>query len=183
MKTPAPETSARPPLPVWSIPLLLAMLGILLFIGHLSDVLRALAGAEVVFFCLYILWRSRHERARVPGMANLLSLFPGHLLLLFGISLIETPDGLAAIWLVIPILSIAYEETGSRMSGGWVRTSILIGAYAILWAVLFALLERLIAVGRALDPRAEIIAASAIGVFGFLFIALGIYRHVRAGKE
>jgi len=183
MQTTKQEKPVRNPLPVWSVPLLLAILGILLFVGNLSGHLRALVGIEVVLFSLYVLWRGRQEPGRGPRVAKLLSLFPGHLLLLLGLSLLEEPDGLAVIWLAIPILSVAYEEASSKMRAGRARTSILIGGYAILWAVLFALLERLIVIGRALDPRGEIIAASAIGLFGLLFIALGIYRHVRAGKE
>ena len=183
MENQAQERPTRAPLPAWSIPLLLVILGILLLIGNLSLSVSLAVGAETVAFCVYILWRGRREPAASRAPANLLSLFPGHLLLLLGVSLLDTPDGLAAVWLVLPILTIVYEEAGSRMRAGWARTSILIGGYAILWAVLFALLERLIAIGRALDPRGETIAASAIGVFGLLFITLGIYRHVRAGKE
>ena len=177
------ERPLRVPLPAWSIPLLLVILGILLLIGNLSATMSLVVGIEVVASCVYVLWRGRREPSASRAPANLLSLFPGHLLLLLGVSLLDAPDGLVAVWLVLPILTIVYEEAGSRMRAGWARTSILVGGYAILWVVLFALLERLIAIGRALDLRGEIIAASAIGVFGLLFITLGIYRHVRAGKE
>jgi len=174
---------SRPPVPVWSIPLLLVLLGIVLFLGNLSATMSWIVGAEVVLVCVFLLWRSRQTPPSQRPVFNALALFPGHLLLLLGISLLATPDGLAALWTAIPLLSIAYDRASAGMQAGRARRSILIGQYAILWAVLFALLDRLIVLSRGLDGRGEIIVAAAIGVFGLTFLTLGIYRHVRAGKE
>ena len=183
MEAKSSPPTARPPLPIWSIPLLLVMFGITLFVGNLSPVVSLVVGVEVVGICAYLLWRGRRETGTKRSVSNVLSLFPGHLLLLLAVSLIEAPDGLASLWAIVPIATIVYDQASLRMRAGWARTSILIGGYAILWAVLFALLERLIAIRRAVDPRGEIIVAAAIGVFGLLFISLGIYRHIRTGKE
>jgi len=176
-------TAPRPPLPIWAIPILLVILGIILLIGNLSSVMGLIVGAEVVGVCAYLLWRVRGEPDGARPISNVLSLFPGHMLLLLAVSLVESPDRLAALWAIVPIATIIYDQASLRMPVGPARTSILIGGYAILWAVLFALLERLIAFRRAATPRGEIIVATAIGVFGLLFISLGIYRHIRAGKE
>jgi 4-hydroxybenzoate polyprenyltransferase len=125
---------------------------------------------------------------KTPGkqarpVSNVLSLFPGHLLLLLAISLLPNPDGLAGLWAVVPIVSVAYDLAATNATGSKLRTSILIGLYAILWAVLFTLLERVIAIGRGLERGEETMTAVVLGTFGMLFISLGIYRHWRAGKE
>ena len=173
----------RPPLPIWSIPLMLAVIGIVLLVGRLSPVLGAVVVAETVLVSAYLVRRARKGAETERPVTNLLALFPGHLLLLLAVSLLESPDGLAALWASIPITSIAYDLVSRKAPRGAGRTSTLIVLYAILWAVLFALLERVIAIRRGFGRGNEIIAAVAFGVFGVLFISLGIYRHWRAGKE
>jgi len=180
--TPA-ETRIRLPLPIWSIPLLLVVLGITLLVGNLSLPLAVVAAAETLVVSGYLV-----RRARTPGIgrrpvSNLIALFPGHLLLLLAIALLPEPDRLAALWTIVPIATLAYDLVSRNAPEGLFRTSTSIGLYAILWAVLFALLERIIAIKRGFEPGGETIAAVAFGVFGVLFISLGIYRHWRAGKE
>ena len=177
------EAQIKPPLPIWSIPLLLTVLGIILLVGNLSLPLGVVAAAETLVASGYLI-----HRARTPGggrrpVSNLIALFPGHLLLLLAIALLPEPDRLAALWAIVPIATLAYDLVSRNAPEGVVRTSISIGLYAILWAVLFALLERIIAIQRGFGPGGETIAAVAFGVFGILFISLGIYRHWRAGKE
>jgi hypothetical protein len=170
--------------PVWAIPVMLAELGIVLFVGGLSPVVGAVAASETLIAAAYVLRKARRAPKRPPApVSNVLSLFPGHLLLLLGISLLPNPDGLAGLWAAVPVVSIGYELTATHVPKGRLRTSTLIGLYAILWAVLFALLERVIAIGRGFERGEEAIAAVVLGAFGVLFISLGIYRHWRAGKE
>jgi hypothetical protein len=170
--------------PIWAIPLVLAELGIVLFVGGLSPVLGAIAASETLLAAAYVLRSARRAPGRPPGpVSNVLSLFPGHLLLLLGISLLPNPDGLAALWAVVPIVSVGYDLAATHGPKGRARTSTLIGLYAILWAVLFTLLERVIAIGRGFERGEEAIAVVVLGAFGVLFISLGIYRHWRAGKE
>ncbi|MGB2983177.1 MAG: hypothetical protein WBC63_04865 [Candidatus Bipolaricaulia bacterium] len=173
----------RPPLPIWSIPFLLAIVGLILFLGNLSALLGAIVSLETVVFAAYLLWRSRRATESVGPVSNLLALFPGHLLLLLAVSLLERPNGLAALWAIVPAVSVAYDAVSLNGPRGRVRASILIGLYAILWAVLFTLLERVIAIKRGFGRGDEIIVAAAFGVFGILFISLGILRHWRAAKE
>jgi len=174
------ETSARRT-PIWTVPLMLAVLGILLFVGRLSPLLAGIVGGETALAAGYLILRARRPAERPPS--NVVSLFPGHLLLLLAVSLLPDPDGLAGLWAVIPVVSIAYDLTAANVRKGRLRTSILIGLYAILWAAVFALLERIIAIGRGLGRGEEAIAAVALGTFGILFVSLGIHRHWRAGKE
>ena len=173
----------RLPLPIWSIPLMLAVMGIVLLIGNLPFAVSLLIGAETIAFCVYLLWRARRHPDAERPIASVLSLFPGHLLLLLAVSLLPEPGRLALLWAFIPLASIAYDAVSIRASKGGVRTSTLIGLYAILWAALFTLLDRVIAIRRGFGEREEIIAAVAFGVFGILFISLGVFRHWRADKE
>ena len=180
---PPAEAPMRQPLPIWSIPLMLVVIGIVLLVGHLSIVLGAIVAAETLLVSVYLVRRARRGAEAERTVANLLALFPGHLLLLLAVSLLESPDGLTALWTSVPITSIAYDWVSRKAPRGAGRTSTLIVLYAILWAVLFALLERVIAIRRGFERGDEIIAAVAFGEFGILFISLGIYRHWRAGKE
>ena len=175
--------STRPPLPVWSIPLLLSVLGIILLVGNLSPLLGAVVALETVVVCGYVVWRARTTNSSQRPVTNVLALFPGHLLLLLAVSLLAAPGRLAVLWAIVPIVSLAYDFVARSVQVRWVRTSTSIGLYAILWAVLFTLLERVIAIRKGLEQGEETIAAVAFGVFGILFVSLGIYRHWRAGKE
>jgi hypothetical protein len=180
---PTSGESARAPLPLWSIPLLAAVGGIILFVGNLSPLLCAVVAAETLVVCLYLFLRARWTRVSPRPISNVLSLFPGHLLLLLVIALLDAPNGLAAVWAAVPAVSIAYDLVSRHAPRGRGRTSMLIGLYAILWAALFALLERVVVLHRALEWGEEVIVAAAFGLFGILFLSLGIYRHWRGGKE
>ena len=162
---------------------MLAVMGIVLFIGNVPLGAALLIGVETILFCVYLLWRARRRPDTERPIASVLSLFPGHLLLLLAVSLLPEPGRLALLWALIPPVSIAYDAISIHASKGGLRTSTLIGLYAILWAALFTLLDRVIAIRRGFGEREEIIAAVAFGVFGSLFISLGVFRHWRADKE
>jgi hypothetical protein len=170
-------------LPIWSIPLMLAVLGIILWVGNLSPLHGVIAASETVLYCVYLVWRSRRRAEAEKPIANILSLFPGHLLVLLAVSLLPDPGWLASLWALVPAASVAYDAVSINAPKGRGRTSTLIGLYAILWAALFTLLDRVIAIRRGFGEQEEIIAAAAFSVFGILFISLGSFRHWRAGKE
>jgi hypothetical protein len=175
--------AAKPALPVWSIPLLLAVVGIILAVGRLSLAVGVLVAAETILFCAYLLWRARRHPDVPRPTSNLIALFPGHLLLLLAVVLLPDPDRLALLWAIVPAASVAYDLISLREWRRDLRASTLIGLYAILWAALFTLLNRVIAIGRGFGEREEILAAVAFGVFGGLFISVGAFRHWRADKE
>lgn len=169
-------------LPIWSIPLLFALLGLILLVGDLPSIARIVVALETVIYSVYVLLRSRLSAGK-RTVANLLSLYPGHLLLLFAVSLVPGAGYLVWPWTVIPIASLAYDLVGVRApEGGW-RTSTLLGLYCIIWADLFYLLERVIAIKRGFERSGEVIAAVAFGAIGILFISVGVYRHLHASKE
>ena len=170
-------------LPIWSIPLVLALLGIVLYLGRLPLGISVAVAIETGLYVGYMLWRDRRADAVPQAVSNVLSLFPGHLLLLLAIALSGAPDVLAVAWTLVPAATIAYDVVTIRWpSGSRVRSSILIVLYCILWADLLYLLERVISHSRGFSGRAEIIAAAAFGLFGILFISVGVYRHWRAGE-
>ena len=169
--------------PIWSIPLMLVVMGIVLCVGNLSPSHGAIAASETLLYCAYLVWRSRRRAEAEKPIANVLSLFPGHLLVLLAVSLLANPGWLASLWALVPAVSVAYDAVSINAPRGMGRTSTLIGLYAILWAALFTLLDRVIAIKRGFGEQEEIIAAVAFGVFGILFISSGISRHWRAGKE
>ena len=170
----------KPSLPVWTIPLLLALLGIVLLVGNLGVVAKVIATVEALGYCGYLILRARSGDAPRP-VSNLLALFPGHLLLLLAISSLEAPDGLAFVWAVVPPATILYDLISWRgILRAPFRTSISAILYAIIWADLFFLVERLIALTREWDERIIIVV---LGVVGCVFLGLGLYRHRLAAKE
>jgi hypothetical protein len=174
----------KPVLPIWSVPLLLVVLAVALLVGNLSTSAAVVAAVETLGYTAYLLWRGRGEREGAPApVANVLALLPGHLLLLLAVSLVPRPGLLAWLWSLLLPASIAYDVVTLWMRKGNARTSILATLYCIIWADLFVLLDRVIAIKRAFARTEEVIAASAFGLIAILFLAVGVFRHVRAAKE
>jgi hypothetical protein len=59
----------------------------------------------------------------------------------------------------------------------------LAGLYAILWLVVFFLLERLIVEGKGITGHGETVTAVAFAAIGVVFVVTGTLRHRRAVKE
>ncbi|MCK5828111.1 hypothetical protein KAH43_06245 [Candidatus Bipolaricaulota bacterium] len=174
----------RQPLPVWSIPFLLALVGIAALVGQLSPVVLLVVGLETLVVSAYLILRSRDESAERQPLSNLLALFPGHLLVLIIIALLNQPDKLAWLWTLVPLATIAYDAVGRSLKlSSVLRVSISMILYGILWADLFFLLERAVVLHRQISGDREIMIAAAFGIVGALFLSLGVYRHWMAAKE
>jgi len=174
----------RQPLPVWSIPFLLTLMGIAVLIGNLSTAVLIVAGLETVIVSVYLVIRSRNEPSDRQPPSNLLPLFPGHLLVLIMIALLEQPSMLAWLWTLIPLATLAYDVVGrNALLTAKVRMSISMILYGILWADVFFLLERAVVLHRQISGNREIMIAATFGVVGALFVLLGAYRHRLAAKE
>ncbi len=169
-------------MPLWALPFVLVLLGIALAFGRFSVGVAAFAGAATLAVVIYLALGSRLRRAGGRPVANLPALLPGHLLLLFGIGTLQKPDVLGLAWVGLPIGSLAYDWLSARPTFRG-RRSILAGLYAIIWLVVFFLLERFIAERKGLSGHAEIVAAVAFGAIGVVFVVTGIVRHRRAVKE
>ena len=172
-------------LPAWSYPLILALLGIVIAVGHLPTSLQIAVSVETVLFVAYLIIRLRHDTTQTHAVSNLLPLFPGHLLLLFALSIIPGQNtGLVALWMVIPAASVLYDLVSLRKGQlAPKQVSILTVLYCIIWADLFALLERVVALGRDLHGASEIKLIVVFGVLAVVFLAAGVYRHVYAIKS
>lgn len=168
-------------LPLWALPIVLVLLGVALFFGRFSAAVMAAAGVATLAAVGYLAFRGRIAGGRRPP-ADLLTLLPGHLLLLFGLGTLRRPDALGLVWVVLPAGSLAYDALGTRPVFRGQR-SILSGLYGILWLVVFFLLERLIAERKGLSGHAEVVAAVAFGAIGLVFVLTGIARHRRVVKE
>jgi len=168
------------PFQSWSYPLILALLGIVLWIGNISPDLKAGLVAETLLFLGYLMVFSRGRKTTSSG-ANLISMFPAHLLLLLVILLLPAFNiRLIFVWMVIPAATISYDFVASRsLFSNGVSKSILSGLYCIIWADLFFLLERAVALGRGLTDNKEVVVAAVFCVIGALFLSIGVYRHLR----
>jgi hypothetical protein len=171
-----------PQVPVWALPFVLVLLGVALALGRFSPAPAAAAGVATLCAVVYIGVTYRLRRAADGRIANPLALLPGHLLLLFGIGTLPRPDLLGLVWSVLPVGSVVYDWAGGRAPSRG-RTSILVGLYAILWLVVFFLLERLIVEGKGLSGHAALVTAVAFGAISVVFVVTGTIRHRRAVKE
>ncbi len=169
-------------LPLWALPFVLMLLCVALFFGRFSTVVAALVGAATLSVVIYLLLGNRIRRGEGRPVANLLALLPGHLLLLFGLGTLQKPDALGLAWVSLPIGSVAYDWLSARPAFRG-RRSILAGLYAIIWLVVFFLLERFIAERKGLSGHVGIVTAVAFGAIGVVFVVTGIVRHRRAVKE
>ncbi len=171
-------------LPVWSIPFLLILVAISGFVGHLAPAALAVAVGETVLVCLYLLYTSRRSAEGPRPVSNLMSLTPGHLLVLLIVALLEAPGLLAWFWAILLPVTIVYDAVGrSARIRPKVRLSISSILYVILWADLFFLLERAVVLHRQVQGNQEIMIVAAVGLVGALFVSLGVYRHWIAAKE
>jgi hypothetical protein len=174
----------RKPPPVWSIPFLLALVGITAFIGRLDADVLVVICLEIVAFSVYLVILGRREPSDPRPLSSLLSLMPGHLLVLMMIALLDRPGLLAWLWTLIPAATVAYDMVG-RHAGFTTKARLSISAilYVILWADLFFLIERVVVLHRQSPGNQEIVIAVAMGLAGALFLSLGVYRHRIAAKE
>ncbi len=174
----------RKSLPVWSIPLLLALVGITALVGHLSPAVLIVVSVETVVVSAYVVIRARAESSDRQPSSNLLPLFPGHLLVLIIIALLDQPNTLAWLWTLVPLATLSYDAVGrSAKFSPRVRMSISMILYGILWADLFLLLERAVVLHRQISGSQEVIIAATFGLVGTLFLSLGVYRHRIVAKE
>lgn len=163
---------------------MLTLVGIAALVGHLSPVVLIVAGLETVLVSAYLVIRARSEPSDRQPTSNLLPLFPGHLLVLIIIALLDRPNMLAWLWTLIPLATLAYDVVGRNAKlTSVIRMSISMILYGILWADLFFLLERAVVLHRQILGNREIMIAAAFGVVGTLFLSLGVYRHRIAAKE
>ncbi len=103
----------RQPLPIWSIPFLLALVGIVAWVGHLSPTVLLIVVLETLIVSGYMIFQSRGEASERQPSSNLLTLFPGHLLVLIIIALLDEPNVIAVVRSLI--------EEGLRHLEGLVR--------------------------------------------------------------
>ena len=174
----------RKPLPVWSIPFLLTLVGIAALVGHLSTAVLVVIGLETLAVSAYLVIQARRAPSDRQPISHLLPLFPGHLLVLIIIALLDRPDTLAWLWTLVPLTTLAYDAVGrSTKISSKIRMSISMILYGILWADLFFLLERAVVLHRQISGNREIMIAAAFGLVGALFLSLGVYRHRITAKE
>lgn len=171
-----------PPLALWTLPFVLVLLGVALAFGRFSPAVAAVAAATTLCAMTYVALGSRVRQGGGRPPANLLGLLPGHLLLLFGLGTLAHPDALGLLWGSLPIGSLVYDWAGVRRPFPG-RTSILTGLYAIIWLVVFFLLERFVVERKGLSGYAGIVTAVAFGAIGVVFVVTGTIRHRRAVKE
>ena len=170
-------------LAMWTYPLIAALLAVVLLVNRVPLAWSLLVTAGSLCWLLYAWWSDRQTDGPKP-LAGLITLLPGHLLLLFAVLFTAGADlALMIVWLLVIPWTIIYDAAG-RSTYGWKgRTSISAGSYAIIWAALLFLLERVIVVGRGLEGSVAAVLAACFAVFGCGFIYVGIQRHRRAGRS
>ncbi len=167
----------------WTYPLIAALLVIVLLVNSTPLLWSVLVTVGCLGWLGYAWWMDQ-KADRPKPLAGLITLLPGHLLLLFAILFTSGSDlWLMVVWLLVIPWTIVYDAVGRSASGWTGRTSISAGSYAIIWAALLFLLERVIVAGRGLEGSVAAVLAACFAVFGCGFIYVGIQRHRRAGRS
>jgi len=169
--------------PIWTVPLLLLLLGIVMWVGAFTPVLKAVIAVEIIGLAIYLLMRNRRGYPQGEPISNLTMLLPGHMLILLAAIFAGAPERVAVLWTLIPAATLAYDLVTVVARNTRCGRSILIGLYGILWADVFYLLQRVISHGRGFTAGEETIAVLAFGIGGAAFVLLGGFRHWRMNKE
>ncbi len=131
---------------------------------------------------IYNFFRFKRGFNRLFSRNNLLGLLPGHLLLLLAVVAIPLTPLWVYVWTLVPVLTITYDLLANEFSVK-LRIRILFATitYCIIWSVIFSLVRQIIVAGR--RELNEVIATVLIVVGAALFLAVGIYRHIRYEKR
>ena len=173
-------TARRAPLAPWTYPFLLSATGLILYVARWPAAAQAAIASTVAAYVVYAAATRRRPRAR-PAISELIALLPGHLMLLLAAGYVAPETTfLVYLWLAVPVATIAYDATFRWAFPPRVAASISSGLYAIIWADLATLLERILARARGLSGRSEFLMAAVLAVVWAVFVGIGIYRHWRA---
>ena len=173
-------TTRRAGLAPWTYPILLAATGLILFVARWPAPIRAAVAGTVAAYVVYLAAARRRPRMR-PVVSELTALLPGHLMLLFAAWYVAPQElRLVYLWLAVPVATMAYDATFRWAIPRVLGASISSGLYAIIWADLAILLERILARGRGLGGRSEFVMAAVLAVVWTVFVGIGVYRHWRA---
>lgn len=149
---------------------LVATLGTFPLWARVGTVLVA-AGATV-----YLIHRERAGFRREFVKGNLLYLLPGHVALLFGVSVAGGAPALWWAWLALIAATVAFDRAAHSALAFEAQKRVVMALYALIWADILFLIERLVRLGGKLEGGGALLLTAGVAVFGVAYIGLALYR-------
>jgi dipeptide/tripeptide permease len=160
--------------------LTIALGALVLVIGAFSLGQRIILGTAVLVFLGYKIYREQQGFRFELVKNNLLSLFPGHLLLLLGLSTLKDfyadSSLLLGIWLAVLALTLGLDFLANALGGE--RWAVLTGLYCLIFGGIFYLIRELLVRSEKLPNQSELISL-IVGIVGAIYLALAVYRFYR----
>lgn len=162
---------------IWSKVILLAAWALIAFVGDWPDWVDVTSAVLVVGVVAYLSFRERAGFSIEFVRGNLLYLFPGHALLLFGLSLSPQPPltGWWA-WAAINAGTVAFDVVAHGALSFTARKRLGMVLYAWVWGGVFVLVHQVVAAGGKLDAAGMAAFTAALGALGLAYVGLALYR-------
>jgi len=162
---------------IWSKVIMLVAWALIAFAGHWPLWVDVSTGVLVFVAIVYLIYRENKGFSVefVPG--NLLRLFPGHLLLLFGLSLAEAPP-LAAwvVWAGILAGTFAFDTIVQSAIAFEVKKRLAMVFYGVVWGGIFLLIYQVVASGGKLEGSGMVIFIVVLVAAALAYVGLALYR-------
>lgn len=156
---------------------MLAAWALVAFVGHWPLWIDAGTGVLVLAAIVYLIYRENKGFAVefVPG--NLLRLVPGHLLLLFGVSLAKAPPVAAwGIWVGVLAGTVAFDVTVQSAVPFETKKRLAMVFYSAVWAGIFWLIHQVVQSGGKLQGAGMTAFTVALVAAGLAYVGLAVYR-------
>ncbi len=162
----------------WDKPLIIALAVLVLTLGNFYIGERITTGVVIFLFIIYYLYREKEGFRRQLAVRNLMGLLPGNLLLLLGISTMETRRAyLLWIWLAMVFGIVVFDLLANKdRIDSSLSKALLGGGYLFIWSSIFFLIYMWIIMGGKVSPEIKAYLAWGIIVGGAVFLSIGIYR-------
>jgi len=157
--------------------LTIALGALVLALGSFSLAERVILGATILIFLGYKIVREQRGFRFELVKGNMLPLFPGHLLLLLGLTTMKSyTTELLGIWIAIVALTIGLDLFANLF--GVERWALLAGIYCLIVGGVFYLIRELFVRSEKFSEQSAVISL-VIGIVGGLYLALAVYRFYR----
>jgi len=161
---------------IWSKVAVLLLSGLVAAFGtfplwaRVGSVLVAVGGVA------YLIYRERVGFRREFVKGNLLYLLPGHVALLLGLGMVGGASALWWAWLALIAATVAFDWNAHGPLGFEAQRRVAMALYALIWADVLFLIERLVRLGGELEGGGALALTAGIALFGVAYIGLALYR-------
>jgi len=165
---------------IWSNVLIVAVWVLIVFVGQPPLWVNVGTAALVVVVVSYLGYRQRRGFSNEFVRGNLLYLFPGHMLLLLGLSLTHAfRSRWWWAWLALVVSSLMFDAVAHRPWPFGTRKRAAMALYVVVWGAIFYLFHELVYFGGRFQAAGLNTFSVMLTLFGLAYIGLAVYRFTR----